>query len=122
MTPLRFQELDPLHPESENKVYTVHFPSESVQGADITSATWTCTTSGAVTIESSAIANPGEDEHTAVEVQWDETYSGPLLSVTVSNGTAVEGDVVYLRVSFETDLTEGPVHRDFKLLVTARGM
>lgn len=122
MPALRYQDLDPLHPESEAKVYTVHLSAALLNHADVTSAAWTCLPAGALTIDDSSFANPGEAAHTAVEVRDGVDYDGALLTVTVSNATAVEGDTCYLRASFETDFSEGPLHKDFRVFVTALGL
>ncbi|MCU0970413.1 MAG: hypothetical protein MUF57_01135 [Gammaproteobacteria bacterium] len=111
---------DALHPDTEDKLYTVHFPSRSIHAASFTAVT--ATASGGASVSSASYANPGDAEHTAAETRDGRDYSGPLVSVWVSAGTAAEGDTVYVTLQIETDLPEGPIHRVLRLAVTERGM
>jgi hypothetical protein len=111
---------DALHPDTEAKLYTIHFPSRAVHAASVTAVT--ATASGGASVVSASYANPGSVEHTAAETRDGRDYSGPLVSVWVSAGTAAEGGIVYVTMQIETDLPEGPIHRVLRLAVTERGM
>lgn len=111
---------DPLHPDTANKLYSQHWPARILHAAEITSVSATIT--GGASVDDVAYANPGDADHTAAEARDERDYDGPLTSVWISAGTAIEGDVLYLTIEILTDLIEGPIHRTLRIAVTERGM
>lgn len=120
MTPLRYEELPPIHPDAESEPRTVHFPDALVLGSVVTAATWTCLPDGALTVGDSSFVNVVDDEHDAAETRDDTDYDGPLLTVWLSSGTAVDGDTVVLKCTYETDFPLGPTPKEFRILVSRR--
>lgn len=107
-----------LHPSDEHALYTVHLSSSYVHAAALTAATWTV--SGGAVVSDSSYANPGSVDHTAAETRDGVDYSGPLASVWLDAGTAVEGDTIYATLEYQTDLAEGPRHVVVRIPVTVR--
>jgi len=109
---------DSLHPDSENKLYTVHLADQFILGSDITSADWSV--SAGATIVTSSYANVGSSDHTAAQVRDDATYSGPLISVWITSDGATAGDRIFLTCAVTTAL-EGPIHVVVAIDVSAAG-
>ena len=89
--------VDPLHPSTESKVYTVHLSDAFVLGAAVTAATWAVTdlvgaASTLVTVDSSSYVNVGDAGHTAIETRDGVDYDGPLLSVVVTAADGSQND------------------------------
>ena len=106
-------EVDPIHPSTQSKLYTVHLPAAYIgTGITVTEATWTA--SHGLEVEDESYANPGQPEH-------DASFDGPLCSVWVSAGTARPGTVGRVTLSFSTSKPEGPLHVEIRIPVTQSG-
>lgn len=106
-------EVDPIHPDTQSKLYTVHLPAAFIgAGITVTAATWEA--EGGLVIDDEAYANPGQPEH-------DAAYDGPLCSVWVDAGTAKPGTTGKVTLSFTTSKPEGPLHVEIRIPVTQSG-